>query len=145
MSQQRLNTLAICMIALLVVLLAQVVVLAAMFSAQMENYVQLRNLGLSYKIGRLSLWMQILFFTVIGQLMGGGLIVLGASFEITFLTELIKFLAPLHMVALSMVHLTASVLLAGVVCGMLKKKAFSYVLEREDIDLAELNEAEKEA
>lgn len=145
LSQQRVNTLLICMIALFVVIIAQVVVLAAMFGTQMSTYVQLRNLGLSYKIGRLSLWMQVFLFTVIGQLIGGGLLVLGASLEITFLTELLKFLAPLHMVALSMVHVAASVLLAGVVCGMLKKKAFSYVLEREDVDLAELNEAEKEA
>lgn len=145
LSRQRLNTMLICMIALFVVIIAQVAVLAAMFGTQMSNYIQLRNLGLSYRIGRLSLWMQVFLFTVLGQVTGGGLIVLGASLEIGFLTELIKFLAPLHIVILSAVHLAASVLLAVVVCQMLKKKAFSYVLEQEDVDLAELNEAEKEA
>lgn len=141
LSQQRFNTLLICMIALAVVIIAQVVVLAAMFSTQMNNYVQLRNLGLSYKIGRLSLWLQVLLFTVLGQLIGGGLIALGTSWKITFLTELIKFLTPVHLVLLSLVHLAASGLLALNVCRMLKKKAFSYVLEREDVDLAELNES----
>lgn len=140
LSKQRLNTLMVCMMALLVVVVAQVVVLSAMYGTQMESFVQLRNLGLPYKIGRTSLWLQVLGFATLGQLIGSGMIVWGAVYEISFLVELIKFLSLWHMVVLSLVHLGISVLLAVVVCRMLRRKAYSYVLENQDVDLAELDE-----
>lgn len=140
LSEQRINTLMLSFMAAGMVVLAQVVVLAVMFGTQMETYLQLRNLGLSCRIAKASLWIQVLLFTVFGQVISSILIAAVASGQENMLTELIKFLEPKHWVVLCLIHLAASILLAVIVCRMLHRKVFSYLSENVDVDLAELED-----
>ena len=67
-SAERMTTLVICMLALVVSVAAQVAVLSAMFGLEMKNYAQLSELGLSCRTGKQSVLWQVLLLTVIGQL-----------------------------------------------------------------------------
>lgn len=73
-SAERMTTLVICMLALVVSVAAQVAVLSAMFGLEMKNYAQLSDLGLSCRTGKLSVLWQVLLLTVIGQLATAGLV-----------------------------------------------------------------------
>lgn len=67
-SAERMTTLVICMLALVVSVAAQVAVLSAMFGLEMKNYAQLSDLGLSCRTGKQSVLWQVLLLTAIGQL-----------------------------------------------------------------------------
>lgn len=64
---ERLTTLVICMVALIVSVAAQIAVLTAMFGLEMKNFAQLSDLGLACKTGKQSILWQVLLLTAIGQ------------------------------------------------------------------------------
>ena len=74
-AEERMTTLVICMLALIVAVAAQVAVLTAMFGLEMKNYRQLSDLGLACRTGKVSILWQVLLLTAIGQLVTAGVIV----------------------------------------------------------------------
>ncbi len=73
-SAERMTTLVICMLALIVAVAAQVAVLSAMFGLEMKNFAQLSDLGMACRTGKMSIRWQVLLLTVIGQLATVGLV-----------------------------------------------------------------------
>ncbi len=188
-SAERLTTLVICMLALVVAVAAQVAVLTAMFGLEMKNYAQLSDLGLSCRIGKLSILWQVLPLTVIGQLATAGLVyaavknlevfassvlnstvpmdnpaisfvpdpsittggtgvldTIGSTVQgwiyngITKLRDIVKYLEPVYIAAISVLHLAASLLVALAACRGLRKQVFPYLQVNTDVDLIELTE-----
>ena len=141
-AKERMTTLVLCLMALFVTLTAQVVVLCAMFAAELGNYTQLRNIGMSCRIGQLSAWMQIALFTLLGQGIGGMLVIMGDRLGIESLQAVAKFMTPLHLMFLCLVHSVGSVLLALCAGIMIKSKVFPFLPPSSEVDLAELEELE---
>lgn len=136
----RLTTLVVCMLALVTVILAQIIVLSAMFRMEIKSYAGLSNLGLSCRIGQGSVFWQILLLTAIGQAFGFAFVWLGARQGMKQFTDIIKYLEPLHLVTLSLLHLAASMLVVAAVCIMLRRQVFLYFRRSLDVDLSELEE-----
>lgn len=105
---QRKQTLTICLVALLAVVVLQIVALRAMFAVQMESYRLLRNIGLVRKGAKWSVWWQFLLFTLLGQLIGGiGLLACWAK-NVRRVVEILRYLPPNLLAVLSLVHLAAA-------------------------------------
>lgn len=138
----RLTTLVLCMLALITVIAAQILVLSAMFGLEMKNYTQLSDLGLSWHVGQYSVCWQILLLTLIGQVLGFSIILFGARSGVQRLFDVLKYLTPLHILAICLLHLAASLLVALTVCRMLRRRVFPFIRRSFDIDLAELEEKE---
>ena len=67
LARERWQTLIICLAAMIVILLLQVLVLRAMFGMQTENYRILSNIGLDCKTAKRSVFWQTLLFMILGQ------------------------------------------------------------------------------
>ena len=141
-AKERMTTLVLCLTALFTVVVAQVAVFTAMFSAQMQGYTELCNMGLFCRTGKHSVFWQMLLLTVIGQLIGGLAIFLGADRGVQRFADLVKYLEPKMIVVLSLVHLAAALLAAFAVSHMLQNKVFPFLPKGYDIDLSELEEGE---
>ena len=141
-AKERMTTLVLCLTALFTVVVAQIAVFTAMFSAQMQGYTELCNMGLFCRTGKHSVFWQMLLLTVIGQLIGGLAIFLGADKGVQRFADIVKYLEPKMVVVLSLVHLAAALLAAFAVSRMLQNKVFPFLPKGYDIDLSELEEGE---
>lgn len=139
-ANERMTTLVLCMVALIVVVAAQITVLSSMFGLEMGSYAQLSDLGLSCRTGKLSVLCQVLLLTVIGQALGISLAALGASHGVERLYNVMKYLEPIHLAGICGLHLAASLLVAAAAGYMLRRQVFPYLRENSDVDLAELDE-----
>jgi len=143
LAKERMSTLVLCLMAVAVTLVAQVVVLAAMFGTQMENFKQMRNIGLSCRTGKKAIWTQVLFLTIVGQGIGVGLILILQRQGIAYIKNVVKYLTPEYLLLMVLVHLAGSVLLALVVCLMLRSKVFPFLPKSYEIDLSEILDEEE--
>ena len=137
------TTIMLSLSAVAVVIAAQVVVLSSMFLLQMGDYQKLRNLGLMYKSGKRSVGVQILVFTVLGQLCAAALLVLGAKKEIEYFVNVVKYIEPADAVLLSITHLAAAVLVIFVAGRILKARVFAFTANKNELDLAELEQKDR--
>ena len=92
LAEERLNTLLLCLMAFLVVAVAQIVVLSVLFCMQTENYAGLRNLGLSFKTGKNSVRRQIGVLTMLGQGITILLVMLFDGKKVAYITNIVKYL-----------------------------------------------------
>ncbi len=111
-ADQRMQTLTVCLAALAAVVALQVVLLRVMFSAQTESYQLLSNIGLVSKTARRSVLWQFVFFTVLGQLLGGGGIYLCARLGVDRIVHITRYLPPENIALLCAVHLAGAMLAA---------------------------------
>ena len=130
---QRIQTLAICLGALIAVLALQMIVLRALFGMEFEAYRLLSNIGLTWKNAVSSVMLQILEFTVVGQLLGFGAILLCAQSGIVQIVNLTKYLEGVYWILLSGVHLAAALLAGLMVIRSLKKQVYPLSARRTDL------------
>ena len=109
---QREQTLTVCLLALLAVVALQVVMLRAMFGVQTESYGLLRNIGLVSGGAKRSILWQFALFTVLGQLLGGGVLYLCSRLGVRRIVEVMKYLPPSYLAVLSAVHVLAALVAA---------------------------------
>ncbi len=124
LAAQRMQTLYVCLGALIAVILLQAIVMRALFAMTHGSYRTLSQIGLTWAGARNSVWLQILLFMVVGQALGFGLIGLGSYLGIQRLVNLTKYLAPPYWALLSGVHLTVSLVAAMGILSAIKKKVF---------------------
>lgn len=143
LAAERMQTLKVCLAALVSVLALQIVVLRAMFSAETENYRLLSNIGLICKDAKASVFLQVLVFTVLGRLLGGGGIALCAAMGIERVVAIMRYLPPTYILLLSAVHFGGCLVAAAWVTKSLGKLLYPYSSKPTDLDWTELEEAEK--
>ena len=134
LAAQRMQTLYVCLGALLAVILLQMIVLRALFGMQNESYRLLSQIGLTWGGARTSVWLQVLLFMVAGQAIGFGLIGLGSYLGVERLVNLTKYLHSTYWGVLSLVHLAVSLVAGLAILRSLKKKI--YPLSARPRDLA---------
>lgn len=135
LAAEREQTLSICAIALLAVLLLQVIVLRALFSAQTESYVLLSNMGLVCPVAKRSVWWQLLLFTILGQALGFGALALCGSLGIERIVAIMRYLPAEFMLLLSAVHLLAACIAAWWVSHALTRQVFPLSAAKSDLRL----------
>ena len=141
LAAKRVQTLIISSGALAAVLLLQLIVLRAMFGMENESYRIFSNVGLPYKTARNSVLLQVLSFTVAGQLMGLGALSICSRLQVQRILDLTKYLTTFHWLVLSAVHLLASGAVAAFVVRSLRKRIYPVSDYRTDLDIDEEEEA----
>lgn len=139
LKQERMTTLVLCLTAMILVLLVQTIVLAAMFTTEMKGYKQLRLLGLRWKDGKASVYRQIIMLTVVGQLLCAGLIWLCFIRGVEEIVQLTKYTQWWHFPIYVLVSIGASLLGALVVSRNLRKRVFPFLPDIRDVELSELD------
>lgn len=135
LSGQRMQTLLICALAFLAVALLQILVLRALFTAQMESYQLLSNMGLSWHTAKGSVFWQVGIFTLLGQLLALSAVLLCGHFGIERIVFLLRYLPAKLMLFLSAVHWLGSFLTAWQISRSVRKQV--YPLSRKYADLEE--------
>ncbi len=140
LAQQRMQTLRICAVALLIVFVLQVAVFRAMFGFEMESYRLLSNIGLDCKTAQLSVFLQVLLFTAFGQILGVSAILLCGEFGFQSIGRLLRYLSLSYQVILSLLHLSACLITAFWAMHALKRQVYPKSGSVSDLDWDALDE-----
>ena len=132
---ERVQTLTVCLGALVAVAVLQLVVLWAMFSAQTENYRLLSNLGLVRSTARKSILWQVLLFTLAGQVLGGTGVWLCGNLGVQRIAMLLRYLPAGNVALLCLVHLAMALVGAVFVIRVLDRQVFPLARTRFDLTL----------
>lgn len=133
LAKQRIQTLLICLIALLAVLLLQIVVLRAMFSVQTESYRLLSNIGLRCKTAKGSAFLQILLFTLLGEAASFGLLSYCVERGVERIVAIQRYLTSGYSLILFGVHLAACLVTAFWVMRSIRKQVYPYAAVQPDL------------
>lgn len=136
-AEQRMQTLTVCLLALLAVVALQILLLRALFTAQTESYRLLSNIGLTSATAKGSILLQILAFTLLGQLLGYGAIRLCGEVGVERIVHILHYLPGKYLAILSAVHLSAGLLAALWVMSATVKQVFPLAGKFSDLSLEE--------
>lgn len=124
LAQQRIQTLAVCLGALLAVMLLQMIVLRVLFGMEHEAYRVLSNMGLTWQNAKKSVLLQILGFAAAGQVLGFGGIAVCSALGVERINSLTRYLDHIYWMVLSLTALTASMMAAWWILRHLKKRVY---------------------
>ena len=137
LAAERMQTLQICLTALIAVVALQIVLLRALFSVQTESFRILSNIGLTSRTARASVLWQILLFTLLGQLVGGAAVWMCGCNGVKRIEEMLRYLPLPYVLVLSGVHLAASLLSALLVIRNMEKQVYPLAGKNRDLNLEE--------
>ena len=137
LAAERMQTLQICLTALIAVVALQIVLLRALFSVQTESFRILSNIGLTSRTARASVLWQILLFTLLGQLVGGAAVWMCGCNGVKRIEQMLRYLPLPYVLILSGVHLAASLLSALLVIRSMEKQVYPLAGKNRDLDLGE--------
>ena len=141
LADERTQTLRICCTALAAVIVMQVLLLTALFTAERDSYRILSDLGLSSGSAKRSILCQLLFFTVIGQLLGGVAVFICGASGVERIENMLKYLPPSYIIILSAVHLAASLIAGIFILRGIEKHVYPMAAKNRDILIDEETEA----
>ena len=133
LAAQRLQTLGICLAAFAVIVLLQMLLMRALFSMERESYRILSNVGLTWPGVRSSIWIQVIGFTVVGQLIGLAAILASSAAGVSRICDLTRYLYLPYWLLLSAVHLGASCVAAVGILRHLKRSVSPSSARRDDL------------
>ena len=140
LAEERSQTLRICLLALLVAAALQVVVLRAMFSVENESFKLLGNIGLTGRTAKCAVFLQIAFFTVLGQLLGAAGIWVCYAAGVQRIVDMLKYLPAPYLAILAATHMVLSAVAAAWVVRALSKQVYPLGTVHYDIDLNDAQE-----
>ncbi len=141
LSAERMTTLAVCLGALILVFVLQLILLRAMFSSLNEHYRLMSNIGLTARTAYVSLAIILLIFAVVGELVGAAAVVSLNSIGVKRIADVFKYLDVGNIAVLFAVHMGSAFLTFAPVIGGLKKAVFSKTKRVDDIDMMDEEEA----
>lgn len=143
LAKQRIQTLKVCAIAFVAVILLQVVVLRAMFGVETENYQVLAQMGLNRRAAGGSVLWQVLAFVLAGQILGVGAILMAGHQGVNRIAQLLPYLSWEKRLALLALHLAVSFLGAMWIRRSLQKQIYPYAGTPADLDMTATDREEK--
>ncbi len=138
---ERMQTLKVCLLALIAVVLLQIVVLRAMFSMEMEEYRLLANLGLRCKNARRSVLWQVVGFALSGESLAVIAIALSGAMKIERIASILRYLPAPYMLLTWSVHLAACLLTTVWIAHALRRQVYPISGIRADLTMEEEAEA----
>ncbi len=141
LAAERMQTLQICITALIAVVALQILLLRALFSVQTESFRILSNIGLTSRTARASVLWQMLLFTLLGQLVGGAAVWMCGCNGVKRIEEMLRYLPPANILLLCGVHLAASLLAAVLVIRGMEKQVYPLAGKNRDLNMEEGEEA----
>ena len=135
LAEERMQTLTVCAIALVLIILLQIIVLRALFGTQTESYRLLSNIGLVCPVAKRSLYWQVLLFTILGQLVGLAALLLCNALQVERIVRMMRYLPPTHLLAFGAVHLAAALIAAFWISHSISKQVFPLAGRQSDLSL----------
>lgn len=133
LAQQRILTLAVCLGALVAVMVLQMIVLRVLFGMEHESYRILSNMGLTWKNAKQSVLLQILGFAAAGQILGFGGIALCSALGVERIKSLTRYLEPIYWLVLSLTAMAAAALAAWLILRHLKNRIYPQSAAERDL------------
>lgn len=140
LAEQRLQTLRVCLIALLAVIVLQILLLRAMFSMETESYRLLSHIGLDCVTAQRSVFWQIMLFALGGQVLGVGAIMACVTGGMEQMIHILRYLPLSYRLVLCVVHLCACAFTAVWTMKALKKQVFPESGAEPDLDWDSIGE-----
>ncbi len=138
---ERLITLGICLGALVLIILLQLILLRTMFGSLNDHLRLLSHIGLSSATACLTLLLLLAAFGVAGELLGATTVVLLNGLGVSRIVDIFKYMEAHHILALFGVHVASVCLAFGSVMTSMRKQIFAGGGRLPDLDLAEEEEA----
>ncbi len=135
LAQQREQTLLICLLALLAVVALQMILMRSMFTAQMESYRLLSNIGLSARDAKHSVLWQILGFTLLGQMVSIAALAVCWQQKVERIVHIIHYLPLGYMIGLMAVHMLVSLAAAVWIQRVLVKQVYALTGRETDLPM----------
>ena len=133
LAAERLQTLTVCLGALVAVVALQLIVFKALFGMENDSYRILSNIGLTYQTAQISILLQVLLFTLLGQIIGFAAILLCSLRGVERIVNLTKYLTPSLWLLLSLIHLAVSLLATLFIMRSLKKHVYPLSARKSDL------------
>jgi hypothetical protein len=140
LAAERMNTLKVCLLALVASVLLQIVVLRAMFTVETDEFRLLANLGLDRRTARRSVFWQILAFAVGGQILGYIALFLCGRLGVERIVSMLHYLPWPYLILLSAVHFAASFLTAWWIMGAVRRQVYPFAGHKPDLNLNGMEE-----
>ena len=134
---ERMQTLKVCLLALIAVVMLQIVVLRAMFSVETEEYRLLANLGLRCKNAKRSILWQVIAFSLGGEALAVAAIALCHRLEIERIVSILRYLPVPYMLLTWVVHFVAGLLTSAWIINALRKQVYPVAGIPADFDMEE--------
>lgn len=141
LQSQRVLTLGICAATFLVTLILQCILLFTMFASLHEYYKLMANTGLTAKTVHYTLSSLLLGFTLLGEVFGGGIILLLNRMGVRRVVDIFKYLSPSVLVILFSLHFILILLSLFGILWRTKRAVFGKNKAKYDIDFKEMEEA----
>ena len=141
LAAERKTTLIVCAAAFVLILVLQIILMRAIFSSLYEYFRLMSNIGLLSKTAKSALVLLLTGFTLIGEAVGAGIVILLNAIGVTRVVNIFKYLEP-HVIAILFLLNTVCIVISaiGVVRGT-KKAVFTANTRKYDLDMSEIEEA----
>ena len=124
LAAERMQTLKICLLALIAVVLLQIVVLRAMFSMETEEYRLLANLGLRCKNAKRSVLWQVVAFSLGGEVLAVVAIALCGAIKVERIVSILRYLPAPYMLLTWGIHFAAGLLTTAWIAHSLRRQVY---------------------
>ena len=141
LAAERMQTLKVCLLALIAVVLLQIIVLRAMFSMEMEEFRLLANLGLRCKSAKRSVLWQVIAFSLGGEILAVAAIALCNSMKIERIVSILRYLPMPYMLLIWGLHFAAGLLTTAWITSALRRQIYPVSGIRADLNMDEEVEA----
>ncbi len=134
LAQERMITLVICAATFIIAFVLQCILLRVMFASTFEHYRLMSNTGLTANIAYGAISLTLLFTTIIGEMLGAGVIYVLNELSVSRITNIFKYLdTPLIVILFSLHFVTVMLSVAGILVAV-KKNVFGKGKSNYDID-----------
>ena len=124
LASQRMQTLYICIGALIALLILQIMVLKALFGMENPVYRTMSDMGLDRITAQRSLYWQVGILSLAAEILAVGLIFLAAALGIQRISSITKYLYGLWWVVIGLIHLLSTALAGWIMAISLKRKVY---------------------
>lgn len=135
LAAERLQTLKICLLALVAVVVLQVAVLRAMFSMEMEQYRLLADLGLQCKNAKRSVLWQVAAFALSGEVLAVVILLLCGRLGVERIVSVLRYLPAPYALLIWAVHFAAGLLATLWIAAALKRRVYPVTGKRADLEM----------
>ena len=133
--KERSQTLKICAMALVAVMLLQIILLRAMYASQFGDYKILSNIGLTCRLAVDSVWRQLFTQALIGQLVGAIAIWICAQCRIERILNILIYLPIGYVVLLLALHIAVSMVATAWVVKNMRSQIYPLAGLETDLDM----------
>ena len=133
--KERAQTLKICAMALVAVMLLQIILLRAMYASQFGDYKILSNIGLTCRLAVDSVWRQLFTQALIGQLVGAIAIWICAQCRVERILNILIYLPIGYVVMLLALHIAVSMVATAWVVKNMRTQIYPLAGMETDLDM----------